>query len=118
MSKQNSVFSPESEWFYRMYATENQVDYLQLCILDLLRSGSGRMTLKMLCAQLPASNVSIRQTLGDLQAQSLVAVTGDQVALSDTAEFMVEELLDELHSQLDQMIDRDLIEERPCNLMA
>lgn len=117
MKSRKPVFCEESEWFYRLYAQENQVDYLQLCLLDLLRMAGGVMTWKNIYLQIPsASAVTIRQTAEELAAQQLVTFSPDCLILSDLAEFFVDEILDDLHHKMEALMDHS--EDSKPNLMA
>lgn len=109
-------FCKESEWFYRLYAQENQVDYLQLCLLDLLRMAGGRMTWKHIYLQIPVSAVAIRQTAQELAEQQLVTFSPDCLMLTDLAEFTVDEILDDLHHKMDAVFEHS--DDSIPNLMA
>lgn len=116
MKKRQPGYCEESEWFYKLYASENQMDYLQLCLLDLLRTAGGMMTWKNLYAQLPYSAVSIRLTVSDLEEQQLLHYTPDCLFLSETACFVVDEILDDLHTRLNAAFEG--AEDSIPNLMA
>ncbi len=116
MKKRQLGFCKESEWFYRLYARENQVDYLQLCVLDLLRQANGSLTWKSIDQQIPYSRQIIRQTVSELEYDELVTTTADGVWLTDLAEFTVDEILDDLHHKLDAAFDS--VDDSTPNLMA
>lgn len=116
MKKRQIGFCKESEWFYRVYARENQVDYLQLCLLDLLRQANGSLTWMAIDQQIPYSRQIIRQTVQDLEQDELVTTTPDGVFLTDLAEFTVDEILDDLHHKLDAAFA--LMDDSTPNLMA
>lgn len=105
MKKRQLGFCKESEWFYKVFAQENQVDYLQLCLLDLLRQAGGSMTWKVLYSQLPYSSVAVRATAKELESQDLVVVGLDCLTLTDLAEFTVDEILDDLHKRMDDALN-------------
>lgn len=118
MANSKSIFNKQSEWFYKLYAHENQLDYLQLCILDILRNSAGQATLKSLFEQIDSSKVAIRLTLEDLARQGMISYGMDVVELSDYARFDVEDVLARLHDQLDRMKESGAIEEVPEHLAA
>lgn len=116
MKKRQLGFCKESEWFYKVFAQENQVDYLQLCLLDLLRQAGGSMTWKVLYSQIPYSSVAIRSTAKELEDQDLVVMSQDSLMLTDLAEFTVDEILDDLHKRMDDAFS--LQEDHMPELMA
>jgi coproporphyrinogen III oxidase-like Fe-S oxidoreductase len=99
--KYSSVdFCRESEWIYRQFAKENEIDYLQLRLIDLLFCRAGVMSLAQVQECMPYSRLVIKETIEDLAAQDLVEWQGDQLALTDYAPFVVEDILLELHEKL------------------
>ncbi len=101
MKKGQFYYSQDSDWFYKLYARENQLDYLQLCILDLLREAGGAMTWIAILNTLPYAAVSLRYTAQELEEEGLVEPTCDGLALTEFAEFSVYEILDDLHCKME-----------------
>lgn len=115
MKKGRFYYSQDSDWFYKLYARENQLDYLQLCMLDLLREAGGTMTWIAIFNTLPYSAVSIRQTASELEWQGLTKLTTDGLHLTEFAEFSVYEILDDLHCKMEATLSN---EETAPNLAA
>lgn len=111
-------FVKEAEWFYKKFAAEKQVDYLQLCLLDLLHVNGGSMTWKYLYQELPFSHVVIRETVDILGQQSYLTWTQDYLTLTDYACFAVEDILFELHQQLEFVLNTQEEEEEPEHWLA
>ncbi|MBD5424311.1 MAG: hypothetical protein HDR44_04245 [Allobaculum sp.] len=104
MKKGQSYYSQDSDWFYKLYARENQLDYLQLCILDLLREAGGAMTWMAILNTLSYPAVSLRDTARELEWDGLVEPTPDGLTLTEFAEFSVYEILDDLHCKMEETL--------------
>ena len=100
MKKKRLGISEDLDWFYKQYAIANDIDYLQLAILDTLRTYGTRMTWSVLGTMLGAPKGVLLQTVEILADQDLIVMQGDLISLSDTVEFEVQEILDDFHQQL------------------
>lgn len=118
MKKKESHYSQDLDWFYRLYAHQNQIDYGELCLLDILHQAGGIMTWKAILAILPNSAVVIRQTAHDLMDQGLVLCQMDCVSLTEYAEFAIYEILDDLHAKIDEFLEFHEVEDPIPNLCA
>lgn len=104
--------------FYEQYARANSLDSLQLCLLDMLyQENGGPMTWIVLQKALDCPRSRLLRTVRDLMEQSLVECTADLVQLTFSAPFMIEEVLEDLHSKFDQYASRQN-EEFEVNLLA
>ncbi len=100
MTNKRLGISEDLEWFYKQYAMANDMDYLQLAVMDTLRTHGARMTWSVLGTMLRTPKGVLLRTVEDLANEELVVMRGDLVCLSDTAEFEIQEILDDLHQQM------------------
>lgn len=104
--------------FYEEYAKANSLDSLQLCLLDMLYQASGGpMTWIALQKALDCPRSRLLRTVMELADQTLVEYTGDLVRLTFSAPFMIEEVIEDLHSKFDQYA-RIQNDDYEVNLMA
>lgn len=103
--KEESHYCQDLDWFYRKYAHQNQIDYGELCLLDILHQAGGIMTWKAILTTLPSSNVTIRQTAFDLMDQGLVLCQADSVSLTEYGQFAIYDVLYDLHSKMDEFLE-------------
>ena len=100
MIKRPDALSLRKQDFYKQYARQNQVDCLQLQLLDLISEAGGRITWMMVCEQIPDSRSQIEQAVWDLEEQDLVKADFDRILLTDYAPFVIDEVLNDVHEQL------------------
>lgn len=85
--------------FYEEYALNNQLDFVQLCLLDILQSGGGRLTWIMLNDALPFTRRQLDRAAAELASQDLLKLDFDGVEMTDYAPCVVQEILNDLHTQ-------------------
>lgn len=103
MNKQVQDVSISAE-FYEAYARDNAIDSLQLSLLDLLYQANGPITFIALQHALDCTRTRLIATAAELRAQDLVEYNSDQIRLTLSAPFMIEEVLEDLHTQYDQYL--------------
>ena len=106
MFKRPDAIALRKQEFYREYAMQNQVDCLQLKLLDLLYDAGGKATWLMVFEQIPEPRHQIEQAAADLEDQELVAADFDRILLTDYAPFVVDEILNDFHEQLQHYLSQ------------
>lgn len=105
--------------FYEEYARANALDSVQLSLLDLLyQAQGGPMTWIALMNALECPRSRLISTVRELAAQDLVKSNGDLVSLTLSAPYMIEEVMEDLHSKFDQYTSKRMAEDLEATLLA
>lgn len=88
--------------FYEEYARNNALDSLQLGLLDMLDKWGGKATWICLQNALKCPRTRLLTTAADLRDQDLVEYNADIVCLNEWADFVIGDVLEDLHDRFDE----------------
>lgn len=106
----------DKHWFYERFARENNVDYVQLLVLDILDEYGGKASWNVLYQSVNRSIDEIQDTVYDLEDQKMLVVEGDLVKMLDYTHFLADDLIQQCRSEYCRFLDSTSRKERECQV--